>query len=104
MTKKNIKKKAPSWDDFVQDQMQDPEFALAYQIEFDKLQLARKLKNLREISHISQTDLAHMVGTKQPAIARLESGKVTPKLDLLEKIAFALGRTLDIRFTKKSAI
>ena len=45
-----------------------------------------------------------MVGTKQPAIARLESGKVTPKLDLLEKIAFALGRTLDIRFTKKSAI
>lgn len=104
MTKKNINKKAPSWDDFVQDQMQDREFALAYQIEFDKLQLARKLKNLREISHISQTDLAHMVGTKQPAIARLESGKVTPKLDLLEKIAFALGRTLDIRFTKKSAI
>jgi hypothetical protein len=46
MTKKNIKKKAPSWDNFVQKQMQDPEFALAYQIEFDKLQLARKLRTL----------------------------------------------------------
>ena len=104
MIKKNINKKGPSWDDFVQEQMQDAEFALAYQIEFDKLQIARRIKNLRELSHISQTDLAHMIGTKQPAIARLESGKVTPKLDLLEKIAFALGRTVDIRFTKKSTI
>jgi len=49
---------------------------------------------------ISQTQLAARVGTKQPAIARLESGRVVPKLDLFDRVARALGKRLDVRFVE----
>jgi len=57
--------------------------------EFDRLQLARKVKGLREKRKMSQVELAALAGTKQPNIARLESGKVVPRLDFLEKVARA---------------
>jgi predicted transcriptional regulator len=41
--------------------------------------------------------LALKIGTKQSAIARLESGKGNPTLGLLEKITQALGARMDIR-------
>ena len=49
---------------------------------------------------ISQTQLAARVGTKQAAIARLESGRVVPKLDLFDRVARALGKRLDVRFVE----
>ncbi len=72
----------------------DPEFA----VEFDRLEVARLVRDLRERKKVSQGELAARVGTKQPAIARLESGRVVPKLDLLGKVARALGRRLAVRF------
>lgn len=68
-----------------------------FRAEFDRLQLARKVKGLREKKKMSQVELAELAGTKQPNIARLESGKVVPKLDFLEKVARALGGRLDVR-------
>jgi DNA-binding XRE family transcriptional regulator len=66
---------------------QDPKFALAY----DKLRLAQKLRRLRETSNVSQKELAARIGTTQSAIARTESGRHVPSLDLLQKLALALG-------------
>ena len=65
----------------------DPKFALAY----DKLRLAQKLRRLREASDVSQLQLAARIGTTQSAIARTESGRHVPSLDLLQKVALALG-------------
>src|SRR6266850_2170677 len=84
------KKKNPhirrSLDEFIGEQRaKDPEF----RAEFDRLQLARKVKGLREKKKMSQVQLAVLAGTKQPNIARLESGKVVPRLDFLEKVARA---------------
>jgi len=39
---------------------------------------------------LTQTELANMAGTKQSAIARLESGRYNPSLVFLGKIAKAL--------------
>ena len=75
-------------------------FAAIYHEEFNKLALARQVRELREKQKLSQAELAEKAGTKQPAIARLESGRVIPRLDLLQKIAHALGMRLDIRFVK----
>jgi DNA-binding XRE family transcriptional regulator len=72
----------------------------AFRAEFDRLQLARKVKGLREKKKMSQVQLAALAGTKQPNIARLESGKVVPKLDFLEKVARALGGHLDVRIVE----
>src|SRR5438552_16292683 len=98
------KKKNPhigrSLDEFIVEQrVKDPEF----RAEFDRLQLARKVKGLREKKKMSQVQLAALAGTKQPNIARLESGKVVPKLDFLEKVARALGGHLDIRIVERKS-
>ena len=96
------KKKNPhirrSLDEFIGEQRaKDPEF----RAEFDRLQLARKVKGLREKKKMSQLRLAALAGTKQPNIARLESGKVIPKLDkrftdgFLLTTSYTLGRSIN---------
>src|SRR5437868_13558930 len=83
-----------SLDEFIGEQRaKDPEF----RAEVDRLQPARTVKALREKKKMSQVELAALAGTKQPNIARLESGKVVARLDFLEKVARALGGRLDIR-------
>ena len=65
---------------------------------FDKLRLARKLRELREELGLTQVEVAARSGTHQSAIARLESGRVVPDLNLLAKIARGMGLTLRIDF------
>ena len=45
---------------------------------------------------MTQTVLARKIGTKQSAIARLESGRYNPTLGFLEKVAEALGAKLKV--------
>jgi len=45
---------------------------------------------------LSQLELAELVGTKQSAIARLESGTYNPSLDFLKKVTHALDARLKI--------
>lgn len=72
----------------------DAEFAE----EFDKLQLARQMRELRKKAGLSQAQLAARVGTQAPGIARIESGRFAPRLDVLHRIAAALGRRVRIEF------
>lgn len=76
----------------------DPKFALAY----DKLRLAQKLRRLREASNVSQQELAARIGTTQSAIARTESGRHVPSLDLLQKLALALGARMRFALSARS--
>ena len=57
----------------------------------EEIIMARKEKNL------TQRDLAELIGTKQSNISRLESGNYNPTLDLLNKIALAVGKELEVR-------
>jgi DNA-binding XRE family transcriptional regulator len=66
---------------------------------FDKLQLARQLRDLRQQLGMTQVEVAGRAGTHQTAIARLESGRVVPDLTLLAKVARGMGLTLRIVFT-----
>ena len=52
---------------------------------------ARKEKNL------TQKNLAELIGTRQSNISRLESGNYNPSLELLTKIAQAMGKRLEVR-------
>jgi hypothetical protein len=69
------------------------------------------VKGLREKKKMRQVDLAALTGTKQPNIARLESGKVitrpSPFLTRFpqrragdDKVARALGGHLDVRIVE----
>jgi DNA-binding XRE family transcriptional regulator len=87
----------------IAEQIKNEEFAEAYELERERLMIARRVRSLREKQHITQAELAELVGTKQPSIARLEAGNYWPRIDMLEKIAWALGSYLDVRFIKKTA-
>ncbi|MDH4469089.1 MAG: helix-turn-helix transcriptional regulator [Bacteriovoracaceae bacterium] len=56
-----------------------------------KKRLIGKLKKARIDQELTQTELAQMVQTKQPSIARMESGLVSEiSFDFLAKVALAL--------------
>ncbi len=66
-----------------------------------KKKLIEKLKKARLDQEISQAELARMTQTKQPAIARMESGLVSQiSFDFLAKVALVL----NVSFTFKRAI
>jgi DNA-binding XRE family transcriptional regulator len=57
----------------------------------EEIIMARKEKNL------TQKDLAKLIGTRQSNISRLEGGNYNPSLDLLNRIALAVGKELEVR-------
>jgi transcriptional regulator with XRE-family HTH domain len=71
----------------------DPEFREAWEASDPAYQLAR----LRILRGLTQQQLAERVGTRQPSIARLESGREEPKLGFLRRVAEALGARLEVR-------
>ena len=77
------------------------EFTEAYTKEVQKLDLADLLFQLRQDSGLNQTDFAKKVKKSRSTIARIEAGRVEPTISLLEDIAKALGKQLDIRFIEK---
>lgn len=56
--------------------------------------IARQVIHLRISRNKTQEELARLVKTKQPSIARIESGNSSSSLKMLEKIAKALGGKL----------
>lgn len=70
-----------------------------YQRELARLELANQILEARQRAHLSQAQLAEMVGTKQPAIARMERANWTSyNVSTLAKIATATGTNLKIEF------
>jgi len=53
---------------------------------------------LRAKKKLTQKALAKKLGTKQSAIARLESGRANPTLEFMQKTAEALDKKLVISF------
>ncbi|MGB9888010.1 MAG: helix-turn-helix transcriptional regulator [Moorellales bacterium] len=82
--------------DALREELKDPDFKAAWE-EFDlEYQVADLLVKLRAEAGLSQEELARRVGTTQSAIARMESGKVVPRLESLAKIARACGKRLEL--------
>lgn len=69
--------------------------------EYDRLkpyyELVGQLVEARSKKGLTQKQLAEKIGTKQSAIARLESGNANPSLLFLEKIVGAMGYKLNIQ-------
>jgi len=82
--------------ELLQEEMKNPEFKKAW----DELELEHRVADLliklRSEAGLTQAELAEKIGTTQSAIARMESGKVLPKLDNLYKIAKICGKTLEL--------
>ena len=80
--------------------MQDPEFREGYQQAKTELDVAFKLLEARNEINVSQEELAQRTGIPQSNLSRLESGKHSPTIAMLQKIASGLDCTLHIEFRK----
>lgn len=91
-----------SMKDFIilkQKLLKNPEFKKEYDKLEEEYALIASLIQKRIEKRMSQEELAQKVGTKQSAIARLESGNYNPSFKFLRKVAVALDTKLKISFS-----
>jgi transcriptional regulator with XRE-family HTH domain len=81
------------FEDWLDEQMRDPEFRAAW----EELEPAYQVTRLRIKRGLTQGELAKLVGTRQSSISRLESGKRQPSLSFLRRIAEALKARLVVQ-------
>ena len=81
-----------TFKDWQSEQLQDPEFAAAA----SELEPGYQIARLRIQRGLTQKQLAEMVGTRQPSIARLENGSSVPSLSFLGRIAKALDARIEL--------
>lgn len=82
--------------DYRERRMQDPEMQAAYQKLRPKLEVARQILHARLERGWTQRDLAEKAETKQANISRLENALLNPTIEMLQKLANALGTRLVI--------
>ena len=83
---------------FVNEQLQDPEFRKEYEAARPEYELTRSLIAARIAAGMTQKDLAEKSGVRQSNISRIENGNCVPTLQTLMALANALGKKLSISF------
>ncbi len=76
--------------------MEDPEFREEYERVDEEFRLLESLVRARREAKLTQAELARRLGTTQSAIARLESGGVSPSIRTLRRYAEAIGARLSV--------
>jgi len=84
--------------------LSDPAVRAEYErIEREEMPMFDAILKARKEAGLTQAQVAQRMGTKAPAVARLESALVTgspsPSLATLRKYAAALGKRLEVRLT-----
>jgi transcriptional regulator with XRE-family HTH domain len=62
------------------------------------LTVARELARRRREAGLSQAEVAARMGTSQGAVSRVESGRVTPTLEFVDRFARAIGTPVTVVF------
>ena len=88
-----------SSDDVLAQELEDPEFREQWERTALARWIAVEVSHYRAVHSLSQRELAHQLGMKQPQIARIESSEHNPSLDTLARLAAGLDLELliDIR-------
>jgi DNA-binding XRE family transcriptional regulator len=82
-----------NFNDWQAEQLKDPEFVAAAR----ELEPGYQIARLRIQRGMTQAQLADLVGTCQPSIARLENGNSVPSLSFLQRIAEVLDARIEVR-------
>jgi transcriptional regulator with XRE-family HTH domain len=85
----------------VKTMLEDPAVKAEYDAEATEFALLDELLGARQRAGLTQSEVAERMGTKTPAVARLESGggsqRHSPSIATLRKYAEAVGCRLEIR-------
>ena len=85
-----------TWDSVRDEILADPDVRAFYDALAPEFELARTVITLRELSGLTQREFATQVGMKQSQLARIESGKQTPKLKTLARLAAVAGYEIEV--------
>ena len=91
-------RKLPTYKDWEVEKIKDSEFLAAA----EELEPGYQVARLRILRGLTQAQLAEMVGTRQPSIARLENGSSIPSLSFLNKVATALNAKIELKLVPDS--
>jgi ribosome-binding protein aMBF1 (putative translation factor) len=83
--------------------MKEPKYKEAYDALEEEFVLASAVMDVRNRAGLTQEELARRMGTTQPVVARLESGRSRPSMRTLERLAEATGSRLLISFEPRRA-
>lgn len=78
--------------------MKDPEIRREYERLQPEFEIARQIIDARINGKMTQEEIARKAKTGQAVISRLETMNASPSLDLLQRVAHALGKRLEINF------
>ena len=83
--------------------LKEPKYKEAYDALEEEFVLAGAVMDVRNRAGLTQEELAQRMGTTQPVVARLESGRSRPSMRTLERLAEATGSRLRISFAPLEA-
>lgn len=88
-----------AFDQYLKEQLKDPKFRKEWERTEAAYQVTRELIRARIEGKLSQRELAKKVKTTQAVLSRIENMTVSPSIGLLQRIAQALGKNLEVKFT-----
>lgn len=74
----------------------DPELADGFESGYRFFEIGVLLRQAREVAGLSQEQLAEKIHTKKSTISRVENRAADIKLSILHKVAYALGKDLQV--------
>lgn len=77
--------------------LDDPAFRAEYAKADAEYSIIEALIGARHAANLSQAELAKRIGSTQSAVARLESGSISPSLSTLQRYAAATGTRLQVQ-------
>jgi len=103
MSKKIVKKKmskATNFQEHLAKELKDPEFKRLFDEFGQQLEISYQILQLRKKKKMSQAQLAKKIRTTQSNVARIESGNQNLTVEMLNRVATALGTNLTIKLGK----
>jgi DNA-binding XRE family transcriptional regulator len=86
------------FENWEEEKLKNPEFLAAA----EEIEPGYQIARLRILRGLTQSQLAAMVGTHQPSIARLENGSSLPSISSLQKVAAALDARIEVKLVSET--
>lgn len=88
------------FDDFLQEQLKDPEFKKEYDALQPEHAIIQAIIDARQQSGLTQKELSERTGIAQGDISKLERGNANPSLRTLQRLAAGMGMKLRLEFLR----
>ena len=91
------------FNDFLNEQLQDPEFRREYEALQPERAVIQAIIDARQKAGLTQKELSERTGIAQGDISTLENGNANPSIRTLQRLATGMGMTLKVEFLPNSA-